>query len=452
MSQDTILPSYFPAVARNYKQPLYNLVKKVDAINPPAGFPWHRWGSNGVNIEKFVHILELSGSGQDPTEGTGFPPVNLPLPPNQPRLNRLHSPVIVRNGKVYHQSPNVKGQVKHKTSENMSQWFHFEGFRGRGWVSLLVDAVALAKHLEPQNRRFRTLTNGDFPFLWDSYDYPYCGDDGVPIFRYNLFSDASECNYAFPMITHHYWEQQYWYPHTYPTEAANTEKVVPNDWDREFDRYESRYPWESKIRKAVWRGSATGHFLNLHWRPRVKMVKAAMGHPDTMDIAFSSDEGYSVSGPRVPEHLIREPIKQEDFMKYRAIVDIDGNGWSSRFGELTCYNSVVIKVRGEYQAYFEKELRPWEHYIPMKPDFSDLELAVEFALSPENEDKVKAIIENSRQFCRFKFIHHVMVTDFMWTLLAYAELLDATEGFHEAWKANKIAYNLPAHDMTSLPY
>jgi len=30
---------------------------------------------------------------------------------------------------------------------------------------------------------------------------------------------------------------------------------------------------------------------------------------------------------------------------HTAIIDIDGNSWSSRFGMLLCSNSVVIKVR-----------------------------------------------------------------------------------------------------------
>ena len=33
-----------------------------------------------------------------------------------------------------------------------------------------------------------------------------------------------------------------------------------------------------------------------------------------------------------------------DQMKFKAIIDIDGNTWSSRFPELLCTNSVVIKV------------------------------------------------------------------------------------------------------------
>jgi len=35
----------------------------------------------------------------------------------------------------------------------------------------------------------------------------------------------------------------------------------------------------------------------------------------------------------------------EKQMAYRAIIDIDGNNWSSRFASLLCTNSVIIKVR-----------------------------------------------------------------------------------------------------------
>jgi hypothetical protein len=38
----------------------------------------------------------------------------------------------------------------------------------------------------------------------------------------------------------------------------------------------------------------------------------------------------------------------EKFQQYAAILDIDGNSWSSRFCGLLCYNSVVLKVDPEY--------------------------------------------------------------------------------------------------------
>ena len=43
--------------------------------------------------------------------------------------------------------------------------------------------------------------------------------------------------------------------------------------------------------------------------------------------------------------ILKEIMPFYDQMKFRAIIDIDGNDWSSRFPKLLCTNSVVIKVR-----------------------------------------------------------------------------------------------------------
>ena len=48
---------------------------------------------------------------------------------------------------------------------------------------------------------------------------------------------------------------------------------------------------------------------------------------------------------------------QDDFQKYKAILDIDGNAWSARLGKLLCYNLVVIKVEPMFVGYWEVTVR-----------------------------------------------------------------------------------------------
>ena len=43
--------------------------------------------------------------------------------------------------------------------------------------------------------------------------------------------------------------------------------------------------------------------------------------------------------------ILTDRMEFDDQMKYKAILDIDGNNWSARFPKLLCSNSVVIKVR-----------------------------------------------------------------------------------------------------------
>ena len=43
--------------------------------------------------------------------------------------------------------------------------------------------------------------------------------------------------------------------------------------------------------------------------------------------------------------IIAQKIPFDEQMTYKAIIDIDGKNWSSRFAGLLCTSSVVIKVR-----------------------------------------------------------------------------------------------------------
>lgn len=122
-------------------------------------------------------------------------------------------------------------------------------------------------------------------------------------------------------------------------------------WDATFQEYERKYPWKSKISKAIWRGSTTG-LKRLEFNdtfdelPRAQLVKKSIDRPDIIDAGFTSFvQGWEV----IQEDLWNETIASsyipfEDLMKYKAIIDIDGNTWSSRFAKLLCTNSVVIKV------------------------------------------------------------------------------------------------------------
>ena len=118
-------------------------------------------------------------------------------------------------------------------------------------------------------------------------------------------------------------------------------------WDSKFKNHECKYPWQSKIDRAIWRGSTTGPapLVPFDDLPRAKLVKKSMGRPDIIDAGFTSFvqgwEWQNLSNQTIAARVI--PFK--DLMKYRAIIDIDGNTWSSRFTKLLCTNSVIIKVR-----------------------------------------------------------------------------------------------------------
>jgi hypothetical protein len=152
-------------------------------------------------------------------------------------------------------------------------------------------------------------------------------------------------------------------------------------WDDTFANDEYRHPWESKIPKAIWRGTSTHEQTRTKdWEfediPRAVLVKAGMENPDVIDAGFTAIIQKFEKDKEELEKRTRmgDYIPFVDQMKYKgeliriwfftecsvycmlmkrslfllcnsAFIDIDGNNWSSRFIRLLCTNSVVIKVR-----------------------------------------------------------------------------------------------------------
>jgi len=381
---------------------------KLNPLIKPTGYPWHRWakkndGSYPLNTTKFVDILSRLGSGEDTLTGTMHPSnytlKQLPLTPDVIRLGPKVRPYIIRNGTVLR-----------------------PGSRTGMFVTLVQRAVEMSSLLANDNPRMKLLAEGDFPVIFDANDYPWCGDDLVPVFRLNAIKSATECQHSWPAMSLTYFQD--------PTNVQLAES--PYQWDDIMAGYDAAYPWERKIPKVVWRGRITGYTHRRGERPRQALVKHAQKHLEIMDVKPSTQ---------------KSKIPQDDFQKYKAILDIDGNAWSARLGKLLCYNSVVIKVEPTYVGYWEKEIEPWVHYIPAEPDFSDLEKTVRYVIDPKNSEQMQQIVKNGQQFCRTKLTMEQYTIDILWSLLAYAEMLRGSPDFYDVWKRDRSAYGMQALKM-----
>ncbi|KAJ2926441.1 hypothetical protein H1R20_g10653, partial [Candolleomyces eurysporus] len=57
--------------------------------------------------------------------------------------------------------------------------------------------------------------------------------------------------------------------------------------------------------------------------------------------------------------------------RYKYIMDVDGNGWSSRFKRLITSNALIFKST-IYPEWYTDRFQPWVHYVPVQVDLSDL--------------------------------------------------------------------------------
>ncbi|EJK61081.1 hypothetical protein THAOC_18482 [Thalassiosira oceanica] len=176
----------------------------------------------------------------------------------------------------------------------------------------------------------------------------------------------------------------------------------PSGWDKAFDLADAKYPWEGKMRKAVWRGASTADVAQyggkpLGETPRGRVVQMGMDRPDLIDAAFVKITPQ-YSGWENTTRLVDERMPFDDQMNYTAIIDVDGNNWSSRFPKLLCLNSVTVKVEPSYIEYFHRDLTPGRHYVPAS--FDNLTQVVEYVISPENDSEMKLVVEEANGWCR----------------------------------------------------
>ncbi|KAJ7629030.1 glycosyl transferase family 90-domain-containing protein [Roridomyces roridus] len=175
--------------------------------------------------------------------------------------------------------------------------------------------------------------------------------------------------------------------------------MVPSQFYYSDSRWAGRFPhpndipWADKTPKLYWRGMTSGGWIydsNYHAFPRFRLISIARNHTDLLDVALSAFH-ESLCG----EHCDMQKIKaeygvtdksapREELYRYRYAFDVDGNSFSGRYLGLLRSGSLVFKST-VFTEYFNDWLRPYEHYIPVLPDLSDLTEKVEWAIKHDAE-------------------------------------------------------------------
>ena len=169
--------------------------------------------------------------------------------------------------------------------------------------------------------------------------------------------------------------------------------------------------WDARSSILRWRGGTSGDYRidpigpgsrdDSQVLPRIRMALILKGHPGC-DVGFA--------GKLIPENarlILREAglesdfIPEGDWINDKFALDIDGyaNTWSNFLVRLHL-GCCVIKVDSQHgfrQWYYDR-IRPWEHFVPVKADMSDLVEKVEWARSHDAEAKV--IAANGQAFAR----------------------------------------------------
>jgi Glycosyl transferase family 90 len=116
----------------------------------------------------------------------------------------------------------------------------------------------------------------------------------------------------------------------------------------------------------------------------------------------------------VPKTNIVAPkwIKRSDMVKSKYILDIDGNAstWDATAWKLNS-GSVILKSDSCWNQWFFDKFKAWEHYVPVKDDFSDLQ--DQFAWCEGHQEECEKMIRNCKklfqQVYRFQTVSDYIV-------------------------------------------
>lgn len=249
----------------------------------------------------------------------------------------------------------------------------------------------------------------DFPLLTTNYTEPY----------YDIWGENK------PLISHRY---DYYLPILSMSKTdAFADILIPTheDWARvcemegkfyvdsrvgEVKQEESNF--KSKIPIAIFRGSSTGDGFTIETNQRLKISHlSSLKKKDKDGLPFldcgitkwnsrckklRNSTKLQVIDPSTFSFGLVNFMTLEEQKKYKYIVHIDGHVSAFRLSTMLGLNCCLLIVNSKWKVWYSDMLKPYEHYIPIKEDLSDLYEQIEWCKN--NDDSCEYIANNAVEF------------------------------------------------------
>ncbi len=160
--------------------------------------------------------------------------------------------------------------------------------------------------------------------------------------------------------------------------------------------------WNKKISQAVFRGSGTGCGFTVKSNPRFKAAYLSQLFPELLNAGIvnmtSTLKIHEVEGVgyNTFETVGIKPVNKipfDDQTKYKYILHLDGNVAAYRLSETLMSGSCILLQESGSRMWFQHLMKPYEHYIPVKDDLSDLIEQIQWCI--KNDDICYEISRNS---------------------------------------------------------
>jgi len=162
----------------------------------------------------------------------------------------------------------------------------------------------------------------------------------------------------------------------------------------EIMRHTDPYAYSAKIDKAVWHGSATGHWENADLYSR----EFGMIVP-YLDRQTPRERIVSLQKSPENDNLLDSSFAKKSWntlLEYKYIVAVAGNSYAGLLKQALLSNSCVLRQDALSREWYESKLEQWVHFVPVKFDFSDLFEKIRWA--KENDNECGQIARRGREF------------------------------------------------------
>jgi hypothetical protein len=174
--------------------------------------------------------------------------------------------------------------------------------------------------------------------------------------------------------------------------------------DVEVQKGREKYSWKKKKSKIFWRGGATGCTFSAQeclLLDRAKAVSLSLKLPDMIDAKFTNL--IQCTNPKEAlaayPHYFGDPVSIRKHLSYKYQLLLDGNSCAFARAYWQLFSGcTTLKQDSEDIQWFYRELRPYEHFVPVAKDLNDLEEKFRWLI--KNDRKAKKISQNAYKFAQ----------------------------------------------------
>ncbi|MEN9343682.1 MAG: protein O-glucosyltransferase 2 [Chlamydiota bacterium] len=189
-------------------------------------------------------------------------------------------------------------------------------------------------------------------------------------------------------------------------------------------RFSKLNPWKKKHSLVFWRGASTGAMLSLEnylQVPRVQLVLLSQQYKAWLDASFTFICQADESVEKVLKQYTKPHQSMQSHFAYKYLIDVDGNSCTySRCRWILLSNSVLLKQASSNIQWYYKALVPYQHFIPVKQDLSDLPEV--YAWLKSHDKEAKRVAKEGKKLARDLFSSSSIDLYVKQLISAYAQL------------------------------